>query len=83
MTSNNAATWNAADIPSDGNNLVDWSFDINEMSDWSFGDLPSMAPIAQSSSDSGIELHNGPTEGTAIVHKICCQCTNVKSYVPC
>ncbi|KAF7910007.1 uncharacterized protein EAF01_003725 [Botrytis porri] len=80
MTSNDAATWNAGDLPSDGTNLVDWSFDINEMSDWSFGDLPSMAPTARTSSGNEIELHSGPTEGTAITHKICCQCANVKSF---
>ncbi|APA09332.1 hypothetical protein sscle_05g041020 [Sclerotinia sclerotiorum 1980 UF-70] len=71
MTPNNISEWNSGQIPADANNLADWTFDINEMADFDFGDIPQMAPVVQSSSNDGAELHDESTAGTAAINSTC------------
>ncbi|KAJ8062046.1 hypothetical protein OCU04_009826 [Sclerotinia nivalis] len=84
MTLNNVSEWNAGEIPVDANNLADWPFEINEMTDFDFGDIPPMAPVAQSSSNDVAELRDGSTAGTAAINSTCshchCQCAQAKSF---
>ncbi|KAJ8067020.1 hypothetical protein OCU04_004400 [Sclerotinia nivalis] len=82
MPSNNVSEWNAGEIPADPNNLADWSFEITDMTDFDFGDLPTMAPVAQSSSNDRAVLSDGYTPEPAAIESTSsyCQCTQAKSF---